>query len=86
MSPTQIETVNERRFNLVDDLFDKFMAQTEKYYKGSVDVTTYKGNCAGMALAINWKKMKMDEQREIRDRMIGKVSRDQFGKLIKHEE
>jgi hypothetical protein len=26
--------------------------------------------------------MKMDEQREKRDRMIGKVTRDEYGKLI----
>ena len=83
MLPTPIDPITQARFNLVDELFDKFMEQTNKFYKGSVDITTYKGNCGGMALAIGWKKMKMDEQRENRDRIIGKILKDSRGKLVK---
>jgi hypothetical protein len=43
------------------------MEKTDKYYKGKIDITTYKGNCAGMSIAIGWKRMKIDERRDIKE-------------------
>ena len=70
MKPTQSQSgfspKTSERFERIDSLFDEFMDRTEKYYKGSVQISTFKGHCAGMSMALAWKKGKIEEADTLR--------------------